>query len=235
MQCTQAVFGARAPVMARPSRSRMVVAAAADRPMWIPGGVAPAHLNGTLPGDRGFDPIGLGSDPKALNWYRAAELVHGRWAMLGVAGVLGGALLSAIHGATVENTLFEDGDAANTFRAFTPTQSEETYSMVTANRFWSQIFGVAFSNKRWLHFFMLFVPVTGLWTSAIGIVGLALNLRAYDFVSQELRAAEDPEFETFYTKNILLNEGIRSWMAAQDQPHENFVFPEEVLPRGNAL
>jgi photosystem II P680 reaction center D2 protein len=97
------------------------------------------------------------------------------------------------------------------------------------------ILGGAFSNKRWLHFFRLFVPVTGLWTRAIGVVGLALNLRAYDFVSQELRAAEDPEFETFYTKNILLNEGIRAWMAAQDQPHENFVFPEEVLPRGNAL
>jgi hypothetical protein len=39
--------------------------------------------------------------------------------MMGVAGILGGALLCAIHGATVENTLFEDGDAANTFRAFT--------------------------------------------------------------------------------------------------------------------
>jgi photosystem II P680 reaction center D2 protein len=143
--------------------------------------------------------------------------------MMGVAGVLGGALLCAIHGATVENTLFEDGDGANTFRAFNPTQAEETYSMVTANRFWSQIFGVAFANKRWLHFFML------------GVVGLALNLRAYDFVSQEIRAAEDPEFETFYTKNILLNEGIRAWMAAQDQPHERLVFPEEVLPRGNAL
>lgn len=24
-------------------------------------------------------------------------------------------------------------------------------------------------------------------------------------------------------------------MAAQDQPHEQFIFPEEVLPRGNAL
>jgi photosystem II P680 reaction center D2 protein len=143
--------------------------------------------------------------------------------------------LCAIHGATVENTLFEDGDGSNTFRAFNPTQAEETYSMVTANRFWSQIFGVAFSNKRWLHFFMLFVPVTGLWMSALGVVGLALNLRAYDFVSQEIRAAEDPEFETFYTKNILLNEGIRAWMAAQDQPHEQLVFPEEVLPRGNAL
>ncbi|KAG6540145.1 hypothetical protein Mapa_018435 [Marchantia paleacea] len=82
---------------------------------------------------------------------------------------------------------------------------------------------------------MLFVPVTGLWMSAIGVVGLALNLRAYDFVSQEIRAAEDPEFETFYTKNILLNEGIRAWMAAQDQPHENLVFPEEVLPRNARL
>jgi len=53
--------------------------------------------------------------------------------------------------------------------------------------------------------------------------------------SQEIRAAEDPEFETFYTKNILLNEGLRAWMAPQDQPHEQFVFPEETLPRGNAL
>ncbi|KAG6539946.1 hypothetical protein Mapa_018712 [Marchantia paleacea] len=172
-----------------------------------------------------FGLIGLGFHNWTLNPFH----------MMGVAGVLGAALLCAIHGATVENTLFEDGDGANTFRAFNPTQSEETYSMVTANRFWSQIFGVAFSNKRWLHFFMLFVPVTGLWMSAIGVVGLALNLRAYDFVSQEIRAAEDPEFETFYTKNILLNEGIRAWMAAQDQPHENLVFPEEVLPRNARL
>ena len=150
--------------------------------------------------------------------------------LMGVAGVLGAALLCAIHGATVEKTLFEDGDGANTFRAFNPLKKLIQWSPLTA-------FGpgVAFSNKRWLHFFMLFVPVTGLWMSAIGVVGLALNLRAYDFVSQEIRAAEDPEFETFYTKNILLNEGIRAWMAAQDQPHENLVFPEEVLPRGNAL
>ena len=129
--------------------------------------------------------------------------------MMGVAGILGGALLSAIHGATVINTIYQDARAYTTFRAFSPSQPEETYSMLTANRFWSQIFGVAFSNKRWLHFFMLFVPLAGMWTSSIGIIGLAFNLRAYDFISQELKAAEDPEFETFYTKNILLNEGIR--------------------------
>lgn len=155
--------------------------------------------------------------------------------MMGVAGVLGGALLSAIHGATVANTLYRDGASFSTFRAFSPTQAEETYSMVTANRFWSQVFGVAFSNKRWLHFMMLVVPFLGLGTSSVGLLGLAFNLRAYDFISQELQAAADPEFETFYTKNALLNEGIRLWMASQDQPHEHFSFPEEVLPRGNSL
>jgi len=81
----------------------------------------------------------------------------------------------------------------------------------------------------------LYVMCTSLWMSALGVVGLALNLRAYDFVSQEIRAAEDPEFETFYTKNILLNEGIHAWMVAQDEPHENLILPKEVLPRGNAL
>ena len=68
--------------------------------------------------------------------------------MMGVAGILGGALLSAIHGVTVENTLYEDGEMSNTFKAFDGTQEEETYSMVTATSFWSQIFGIAFSNKR---------------------------------------------------------------------------------------
>ena len=52
--------------------------------------------------------------------------------MMGVAGILGGALLSAIHGVTVENTLYQDGEQANTFKAFDSTQEEETYSMVTA-------------------------------------------------------------------------------------------------------
>jgi photosystem II P680 reaction center D2 protein len=38
-------------------------------------------------------------------------------------------------GVTVENTLYEDGEQANTFKAFDSTQKEETHSMVTANRF----------------------------------------------------------------------------------------------------
>ena len=61
--------------------------------------------------------------------------------MMGVAGILGAALLSAIHGATVVNTIYQDGQAYTTFRSFSPTQPEETYSMLTANRFWSQVLG----------------------------------------------------------------------------------------------
>jgi photosystem II P680 reaction center D2 protein len=83
----------------------------------------------------------------------------------------------------VENTLFEDGDAANTFRAFTQHNlKKHTQWLLQIDSGLKSL--VAFSNKRWLHFFMLFVPVTGLWASSVGIVGLALNLRAYDFISQ---------------------------------------------------
>ncbi|KAI0499293.1 hypothetical protein KFK09_020196 [Dendrobium nobile] len=44
--------------------------------------------NFSLPGGFGFDPLGLGSDPKLLQWFAQAELMHGRWAMLEVAGIL---------------------------------------------------------------------------------------------------------------------------------------------------
>ena len=65
---------------------------------------------------------------------------------MGVAGVLGAALLCAIHGATIENTLFEDGDGANTFRAFNPTQAEEAYSMVTVTAFGPKSLGLLFKE-----------------------------------------------------------------------------------------
>ena len=69
------------------------VAAAANRPVWIPGAKAPAHLNGSLPGDRGFDPLSLGTDAGRLKWYAEAERQNARWAMIGVAGILGQEIL----------------------------------------------------------------------------------------------------------------------------------------------
>jgi len=64
------------------------VRAGADRPLWMPGNPAPAHLDGSLAGDYGFDPLNLGSDERVLKWMVEAELQHARWAMMGVAGIL---------------------------------------------------------------------------------------------------------------------------------------------------
>ncbi|KAL6207846.1 hypothetical protein ACLB2K_018799 [Fragaria x ananassa] len=58
------------------------------RPTWLPGLDPPAYLDGSLAGDFGFDPLGLGEDPESLRWYVQAELLHCRFAMLGVAGIL---------------------------------------------------------------------------------------------------------------------------------------------------
>lgn len=58
------------------------------RPTWLPGLDPPPYLDGSLIGDFGFDPLGLGEDPESLRWYVQAELVHSRFAMLGVAGIL---------------------------------------------------------------------------------------------------------------------------------------------------
>jgi light-harvesting complex I chlorophyll a/b binding protein 2 len=44
------------------TRSLSVCAAVADpdRPLWFPGSTPPPWLDGSLPGDFGFDPLGLG-------------------------------------------------------------------------------------------------------------------------------------------------------------------------------
>ncbi|ESQ31681.1 hypothetical protein EUTSA_v10005046mg [Eutrema salsugineum] len=55
---------------------------------WLPGLASPGYLTGSLAGDNGFDPLALAEDPENLKWFVQAELVNGRWAMLGVAGML---------------------------------------------------------------------------------------------------------------------------------------------------
>ena len=47
----------------------------------------PSYLDGKLAGDYGFDPLGLGADG-AIKQYRVAEVIHARWAMLAVPGIV---------------------------------------------------------------------------------------------------------------------------------------------------
>ena len=68
-------------------------------------------LNGTLPGDYGYDPLGLAKDAETLEKYRANELLHARWAMLAAAGAIIPEGLAA-NGADVKGaTWFETGAA----------------------------------------------------------------------------------------------------------------------------
>ncbi|XP_072953199.1 photosystem I chlorophyll a/b-binding protein 5, chloroplastic-like isoform X1 [Typha angustifolia] len=78
----------KTPFRTSSSSSSRRLLARAQRATWLPGLDPPPHLDGTLVGDFGFDPLGLGEDPKSLKWYVQAELVHCRFAMAGVAGVL---------------------------------------------------------------------------------------------------------------------------------------------------
>eukprot|EP00249_Psilotum_nudum_P001703 c14337_g1_i1 orf=572-1366(-) len=75
---------------------------ATGKKSWLPGVrgggnlVDPEWLDGSLPGDYGFDPLGLGKDPGFLKWYREAELIHGRWAMTAVVGIFVGQAWSGV-------------------------------------------------------------------------------------------------------------------------------------------
>jgi light-harvesting complex I chlorophyll a/b binding protein 1 len=80
---------ARAPQAARPAA---FVVRAAKVGNWLPGSDTPSYLD-NLPGSYGFDPLGLGSSSGSLERFTESEIIHGRWAMLGVAGSLAGEIL----------------------------------------------------------------------------------------------------------------------------------------------
>jgi hypothetical protein len=52
----------------------------------LPFAKRPSLLDGSLPGDRGFDPFNFASTPEALDFYRTAEIKHARLAMLAAIG-----------------------------------------------------------------------------------------------------------------------------------------------------
>lgn len=72
--------------------------------------VAP-YLNGTLPGDYGYDPLGIGTSVEEVNRFRGYELIHGRWAMLGAAGMIIPEGLAA-NGADIKGAAWYETGAA---------------------------------------------------------------------------------------------------------------------------
>lgn len=104
--------------------------------------------------------------------------------MLGVIGVFGGALFSAMHGSLVTSTLIRETsevESANIGYKF--GQEEETYNIVAAHGYFGRlIFQYAsFNNSRSLHFLLAAWPVVGIWFASLGISTMSFNLNGFNF------------------------------------------------------
>ena len=104
--------------------------------------------------------------------------------MLGVAGVFGGSLFSAMHGSLVTSSLVrETTEQESQNYGYKFGQEEETYNIVAAHGYFGRlIFQYAsFNNSRSLHFFLAAWPVVGIWFAALGVSTMAFNLNGFNF------------------------------------------------------
>jgi photosystem II P680 reaction center D1 protein len=104
--------------------------------------------------------------------------------ILGVAGVFGGSLFSAMHGSLVTSSLLAEtsGDVSLNV-GYNFGQEDETYSISAAHGYFGRlIFQYAsFNNSRSLHFFLAAWPVIGIWFTALGVSTMAFNLNGFNF------------------------------------------------------
>jgi len=104
--------------------------------------------------------------------------------ILGVAGVFGGSLFSAMHGSLVTSSLLAETAGELTLNVgYNFGQEDETYSIEAAHGYFGRlIFQYAsFNNSRSLHFFLGAWPVIGIWFTALGVSTMAFNLNGLNF------------------------------------------------------
>ena len=105
--------------------------------------------------------------------------------ILGVAGVFGGSLFSAMHGSLVTSSLLaESRHEVSLNIGYNFGQEDETYSISGAHGYFGRlIFQYAsFNNSRSLHFFLGGWPVIGIWFTALGVSTMAFNLNGLNFI-----------------------------------------------------
>ncbi|NJN31765.1 MAG: Photosystem Q(B) protein 1 [Synechococcales cyanobacterium RM1_1_8] len=151
--------------------------------------------------------------------------------MLGVAGVFGGAMLSAIHGSLATSSLIRettDEESANLGYRF--GQQEATYNLLAGH---SSYLGhvliptAAMENSRSVHFLLAALPTMGIWCATLGIGIMAFNLNGFNFNQSIL----DSQGRVIPSEADLLNQanlGIQA-MHAPNTHH----FPE-LLASGTA-
>jgi photosystem II P680 reaction center D1 protein len=152
--------------------------------------------------------------------------------MLGVTGVFGGALLSALHGSLVTSTLIRtttENESPNAGYKF--GQSNVTYNYLAGHygflgRLLIPWFGS--QNHRTFHFLLAALPTVGIWFAAVGVSTMAFNLNGLNFH----RSILDSRGQVIRTHADILNRanlGIQA-MHAPNAHH----FPL-ILTSGDAL
>ena len=104
--------------------------------------------------------------------------------ILGVCGVFGGALFSAMHGSLVTSSLLAETSGDSSLNAgYTFGQVGETYNISAAHGYFGRLIVqfASFNNSRSLHFFLGGWPVIGIWFTALGVSTMAFNLNGLNF------------------------------------------------------
>jgi len=141
--------------------------------------------------------------------------------MVGVAGVFGGALFSAMHGSLVTSSLVrETTESESQNRGYKFGQEEETYNIVAAHGYFGRlIFQYAsFNNSRSLHFFLAAWPVIGIWFAAFAVVCFSFNLNGFNFN----RSILDHQGRVINTWADVLNRGGLGIEAMHERNVHNF-------------
>ena len=130
-------------------------------------------------------PLGISGTFKFMLVFQAEHniLMH-PFHILGVAGVFGGSLFSAMHGSLVTSSLLSESPPALSLNiGYHFGQEDETYSISAAHGYFGRlIFQYAsFNNSRSLHFFLGGWPVIGIWFTALGVSTMAFNLNGLNF------------------------------------------------------
>lgn len=153
--------------------------------------------------------------------------------MLGVAGVLGGALLSALHGSLVTSSLIRETSQLESVNAgYKFGQQEGTYNLLAGHAGYLGrllVPGLGFRNSRSVHFLLGALPTIGIWFAALGISSIAFNLNGFNFNHSIL----DSQGQVIPTDADLLNRatlGIQVMHAPNTHHFPNLIAGGEAVP-----
>jgi photosystem II P680 reaction center D1 protein len=141
--------------------------------------------------------------------------------ILGVAGVFGGSLFSAMHGSLVTSSLLAESEGDESLNmGYVFGQDDETYSISAAHGYFGRlIFQYAsFNNSRSLHFFLAAWPVLGIWFTAMGVSTMAFNLNGLNFI----QSIQDSEGHAVNSWSDILNRADLGMEVMHERNAHNF-------------